>query len=268
MATGNVDFGVGRIVELPVGAVHVREWPRDAPPLVLLHGMSGDWQGWLPVVPVLAARYRLYAPDLRGHGTSSKPESGYTLDEYVADFLALLDALALPPAPVVAHSFGGAVAWLAARQRPDRFTRLVLEDTPLDAVPAAVDFLRGSLALSRQPAEAVVAHYRQRYPNWSAEQVQARTAMFRQTSPGVFAGILAEVEAEPPIGERLPQLDLPLLFVRGDERAGGMVPLDAAERFMQRAPHGRLVNIEGAGHTIHVEVPERFLSVVLPFLSE
>ncbi len=267
MTAGDLDRGVSRTVELPIGGVHVREWPRDAPPLVLLHGMSGDWQGWLPIVPALARRYHLYAPDLRGHGVSPKPETGYTLDNYVADFLALLDALALPPVPVVAHSFGGAVAWLAARREPQRFTRLVLEDTPLEPIPAALEFLHGGVALSQQPVEAVLDHYRRRYPEWTEEQVQGRAAMFRQTSPGVFTGILAEVEALRSIGERLLPLDLPLLFVRGDDRLGGMVPFDAATRFMQRAPHGRLVSLAGVGHTIHVEAPDRFLAVILPFLE-
>ncbi len=267
MTAGDLDRGVSRTVELPIGAVHVREWPRDAPPLVLLHGMSGDWQGWLPIVPALASRYHLYAPDLRGHGISFKPESGYTLDAYSADFLALLDALALPPVPVVAHSFGGGVAWLAAWREPHRFTRLVLEDTPLDAGAAALEFLQGSVTLSQQSLEAVLDHYRRRYPEWTEEQVRGRAAMFRQTSPGVFAGILAEVEGVPPIGERLPPLDLPLLFVRGDDQLGGMVPLDAARQFMQRASNGQLVSLEGAGHTIHVEAPDRFLAVVLPFLE-
>ena len=267
MTTGDHDRGVSRTVELPIGAVHVQEWPRDAPPLVLLHGMSGDWQIWLPIIPALSRRYHLYAPDLRGHGVSPKPETGYTLDTYVGDFLALLDALVLPPVPIVAHSFGGAVAWLAARQEPLRFTRLVLEDTPLDAVPAALEFLRGSVTLSQQPAEAVLDHYRQRYPEWTEEQVQGRTALFQQTSPGVFTGILAEVEGVRSIGERLLPLDLPLLFVRGDDRAGGMVPLDAATRFMQRAPNGHLVDLAGVGHTAHAEAPDRFLAEVLPFLE-
>ncbi len=267
MTAGDLDRGVSRTVELPIGAVHLREWPRDAPPLVLLHGMSGDWQGWLPIVPALARRYHLYAPDLRGHGVSPKPASGYTLDEYVADFLVLLDALALPPVPVVAHSFGGAVAWLAARREPGCYTRLVLEDTPPEPIPAALEFLRGGVALSQQPAEAVLEHYRRRYPEWTEEQVRGRVAMFRQTSPAVFTGILAEVEALQSIGERLLPLDLPLLFVRGDDRLGGMVPLDVAERFMQRAPNGRLVSLAGVGHTAHAEAPDRFLAVVLPFLE-
>jgi len=267
VTAGDLDRGVNRTVELPIGAVHVQEWPRDAPPLVLLHGMSGDCQGWLPIVPALARRYHLYAPDLRGHGVSPKPETGYTLDTYVGDFLALLAALALPPVPVVAHSFGGAVVWLAARREPLRFTRLILEDTPLDAVPAALEFLRGSVVLSQQPVEAVLDHYRRRYPEWTEEQVRERAEKFRQTSPAIFTGILNEVEGVRSIGERLLPLDLPLLFVRGDAQYGGMVPLDAAERFMHRAPNGQLVNLAGVGHTAHAEAPDRFLAMVLPFLE-
>ena len=55
--------------------------------------------------------------------------------------------------------------------------------------------------------------------------------------------------------------------MRGDDRLGGMVPLDAARQFMQRASNGRLVSLEGAGHTLHAEAPDRFLAVVLSFLE-
>lgn len=112
------------------GAVRLayRAWgPLAAPPVVLLHAVGEQSADWSPVARELAASWRVYAPDLRGHGASDWPGE-YTVAAVTADVAHFLDALGLPSASVIGHSTGGAAAYLYAASHPDRVSRLVLED--------------------------------------------------------------------------------------------------------------------------------------------
>jgi pimeloyl-ACP methyl ester carboxylesterase len=102
---------------------HVAEaGPDDAPPLVLLHGWPQHWWCWRHVVPLLADRYRLVLPDLRGHGWSSAPRGGYDKEQLATDLLALLDRLELPRVGLVGHDWGGWTGFLAGLRAPERFS--------------------------------------------------------------------------------------------------------------------------------------------------
>lgn len=115
--------------------VHVRSWLPIAPasvahpPVLLIHGLASAAAIWDLVAPLVAEQGRqVYALDQRGHGESDKPATGYDFATIVADDHALLDALALPQAVVVGHSWGGAVALNLAATYPDRVAALVLVD--------------------------------------------------------------------------------------------------------------------------------------------
>lgn len=255
-----------RAVPLPAGPVWLREWPRAGPPLVLLHGIGVDGRDWLPVVAALAAHFHLYIPDLRGHGQSLTPPSGYQLNDYADDLLALLDALGVATTHALGHSLGGDVLWRAAARAPARFRRLVVEDTPLGRDSALAPLLRASQRLQRQSYETIEAFFRHRYPNAGSDEVRERVATFQHTNPGVFADRLAEVLALPG-GAPLPPLALPLLYLRADPRAGGMMPADGVDAIRAAAPDAQVIDLPGIGHTIHEDTPDRFLAAILPFLT-
>ncbi len=100
------------------------------PEIVLIHGVTGDLSIWLlcKALQTLSARYRVTAYDLRGHGYSDAPASGYTSADHAADLFALMDDLGLGRAAIVGHSFGGVVAAHAAVLAPERVESLVLSD--------------------------------------------------------------------------------------------------------------------------------------------
>lgn len=101
----------------------------DGPEVVLLHGLSGDLAFWHPVLLAgLASRYRLTLVDLRGHGRSGRPRSGYTTGDLARDVARLLDHLSIDAAHLIGHSFGGAVALHCAFLHPERARSLVLAD--------------------------------------------------------------------------------------------------------------------------------------------
>ena len=94
--------------------------------LLLIHGMAGSSQTWRAIMPQLAKRYRVVAPDLLGHGQSSKPRSDYSLGAFAVGLRDLLDELEIESATVVGHSLGGGVAMQFLYQHPDYCRRLVL----------------------------------------------------------------------------------------------------------------------------------------------
>ncbi|MCK4857034.1 MAG: alpha/beta hydrolase [candidate division Zixibacteria bacterium] len=96
------------------------------PPLVLIHGMALDHRIWHDLPEFLAREYQVLTYDLRGHGQSFAPETGYSYREHVNDLKALLAELKFDRVNIVAHSLGGAVAIKYALQMPNRVRNLVL----------------------------------------------------------------------------------------------------------------------------------------------
>src|SRR5437867_6230616 len=98
----------------------------SGPVLLLIHGIAGSSATWDEVMPWLAERYCVIAPDLLGHGGSEKPRGDYSLGAYASGLRDLLGILGLERATVVGHSLGGGVAMQFAYQFPERCERLVL----------------------------------------------------------------------------------------------------------------------------------------------
>src|SRR3954451_538232 len=101
--------------------LHVAELgDADAPPLLLVHGWPQHWWCWNKVAPSLAKRWRILMPDLRGHGWSEAPRSGYEKPQLAKDLVALLDALGLERVDYAGHDWGAYVGFLLALDHADR----------------------------------------------------------------------------------------------------------------------------------------------------
>lgn len=127
------DFETRRIA-LPTGVelnVALAGDPAN-PPIILLHGFPESHRTWRHQIPALARDHYVIAPDQRGFGYSSRPEgvASYTPDKPVADLLALADHLGIGPFTLVGHDWGGAIAWMAALQNPQRVARLIIVNAP------------------------------------------------------------------------------------------------------------------------------------------
>ena len=103
--------------------------------VVLVHGITSNLSRWLlTVMPRLAERHRVTAYDLRGHGFSDVPPTGYTSGDLAEELRGLMDGLDIERAHVVGHSFGGAIALNCAVRYPERFASLVIEDAAIPAL--------------------------------------------------------------------------------------------------------------------------------------
>src|SRR5438270_7476673 len=94
--------------------------------LLLIHGMAGSSETWRAVLPRLARKYRVVAPDLLGHGQSAKPRGDYSLGAFAVLLRDLLDELGITRATIVGQSLGGGVAMQFVYQHPDYCQRLIL----------------------------------------------------------------------------------------------------------------------------------------------
>jgi pimeloyl-ACP methyl ester carboxylesterase len=97
--------------------------------LVLIHGLTGTLAAWqLGILPSLTDRFQVLAYDLRGHGHSDMPPSGYTSADMARDLLALFDERGIAQTHLVGHSFGGVVALHFAALHSDRVSALTISD--------------------------------------------------------------------------------------------------------------------------------------------
>ena len=105
----------------------------DGPLVLLCHGFPESWYSWRHQIGALAdAGFHAVAPDMRGFGKSDRPEpiDQYTIFHLVGDLVGLLDALKSSTAVIVGHDWGAAIAWHAARLRPDRFRAVAALSVP------------------------------------------------------------------------------------------------------------------------------------------
>jgi N-formylmaleamate deformylase len=251
----------------------VTEFPHPGrPAVVLLHGIGSRGSSWWPVIDPLAAYFHLFQLDLRGHGGSGKPVSGYAIEHFAADLDAVLDALELEEPRIMGHSLGGLVTLIWASEHPTRAAALVLEDPPLHTEPEVLGSFDGWQQLAAlTPAEAA-AWYRQEYPDWTDEDCLRRAETITSTAPGVFAELRAASEEALATGTTdrthiLAEIQSPALLLRGNPELGGMVDAADAERFVEIMPHGQVVSILSAGHSLHRDASDAFLEVVIPFLE-
>lgn len=112
----------------------------ELPPIVLVHGLGASLGFWyLQIAPKLAQHRRVILMDLRGHGRSSMPATGYTPAVMAGDLLALLDHLRIASAHLLGHSYGGAVALEFAWRNPHRIATLTIADSRMRSVQPTID---------------------------------------------------------------------------------------------------------------------------------
>jgi pimeloyl-ACP methyl ester carboxylesterase len=244
----------------------------DRPPLVLLHGGGANAHWWDEVAPALAERFHVVALDFRGHGDSDAPEP--RPGAFGRDLVGLLEHLGAPGAALLGHSMGGHVALgHAARYGGARRPRaLVAVDVARGAGTRTRRMMRLALAARRsyRTREEAVARFRFLPPAPGApEALRARiaSASVREEPDGRF-GFKFDPRwfALPPEeGPELAHVASPTLLVRGAESP--LLSREGALALASEIRGARLVEIEGAGHNVHLEQPGRFLAAVLAFLT-
>jgi 3-oxoadipate enol-lactonase len=242
----------------------------NGPHVTFLHSLSTDHSIWESQVKALQGSHTLLTCDLRGHGQSSAPAGGYTLELLADDVLALWDALGVDRSHVVGISLGGMVAQTLALKARRRVGSLVLADTTGYYPPAAAAAFTDRIRIVReQGIEPLVQPTLERW----------FTARFREVRPEVverIAGLIRRTPAAGYIGcchaiarldtfSRLNEIRCPTLVIVGEEDQG--TPPDMARALAEGIPGARLEIIAGA-HLTCVEQADAFNKLLSDFLAE
>jgi N-formylmaleamate deformylase len=233
--------------------------------VVLLHGLT-DWaRAWEPTRAWLDAR--IIAPDLRGHGLSQKPRSGYALTSLAADVAGLMEELGAAPATLIGHSLGAIVALYVAAQHGSVVRALILVDPTLKWRRDEVqDFLQQMAELRALGYGPLRTAYASRHPGWNERDLEQRVQGLLHFSPRCGWG-LARENNDHSLEPLLTTVACPTLVIAGDTALGGALSAEQVRRAAQLLPRGEGIMIPGAGHSVHRDQPERFAQAVLGFLA-
>jgi pimeloyl-ACP methyl ester carboxylesterase len=252
-------------------------------PVVLLHGWAETWFTWRRIMPALAKRYTVIAPDLRGLGDSARPPSGYDDDTLAEDIRQLLLTLDHPRALVVGHDLGVQVAYALAARHPHSVAKLVLLDAPVPGIPPWDELTRDprlwhwSFYNVRDLPEALIAGRERLYFSWFYRQIAVNIAAIEEdldevvraySEPGALqAGMnyfraFAE-DARQNAGYAEHKLAMPVLAL-GGASGNGMIPLRQMQLAATDAQGGV---IEDCGHWIPSEQPAELTRRLLAFFE-
>ena len=257
----------------------------DGPVLLLIHGIAGSSATWDDVLPWLAERYRVVAPDLLGHGGSAKPPGDYSLGAYASGIRDLLGVLGYERASVVGHSLGGGVAMQFVYQFPQRCERLVLvssgglgrEVHPMlraAALPGAEWVLPLLCAAGIRGAVDGMARFFGRFGLRTNPDLEEMWRSF--SSLGDVDGRQAFIHTLRTIvdvsGQRVSAADrlylaaeVPTMIVWGERDP--MIPVAHAHAAHQAIAGSRLKIFPDAGHFPHRDDPRHFVEVLVDFMQ-
>ena len=259
----------------------------EGPPLLFVHGHSGNWTNWLEQVPGFMGSRRVIAPDLPGFGFSPMPEWRISIENYGRFLGRLLDALEVSgPLPVGGNSMGGFVAAELAIKDPDRVDGLVL----VAAAGLSTKYLRFSDELLRRGwfrAFARAVNTYARIPEARLETLVGRPRLRRlvlsqvvadtnRLSPAMAREMLrgsgrpaapyaTDALVDYDFREDVPDVACPTLIVWGEKDR--VVGVEAAEEYRQAIPHARFVMMEDTGHVPMIERPDEFNELLAEFLA-
>lgn len=261
------DIDLGRI------NLHYLQWDGTEPTILLLHPTQLNSHIWRNAVAASALPNRFLAPDQRGHGASDYPAEGYTLDEYMKDDLALIDALGLEKVVVVGLATGGNIGLLLASVHPERVAALVvanpgltLSDEIMDSMQAKVNeqFRFASIAEARKgmfftelwPDDVLNTYATKAFRTLPDGQVEWRVSQngVRATYAAVREGIWDRIDVR-----------CPTLLIRGE--GARVFTSEDVSRLEKMIPEARGVVIEGTGQLVNQDNPGEFARCLDEFIS-
>lgn len=245
--------------------IHYLRTGGSKPSVVLLHGLTGSGACWTPLARALESDYDVVMPDARGHGRSSAPLDGYSYDDHASDVIELIRGLGLSAPILVGHSMGGMTAAVAASLSAERLRGVILVDPTFLSPQRQREVYESDVAeqhrrLLNQERRDVVAQLRSRHPRRSPELLELIAAARLATRMSAFEVL---TPPNPEYRRLVSAIDVPTLFLLGD---AGVVSLETAGELQALNPHVRVEVIQGAGHAVPYEQPERLAAAVQSFL--
>jgi pimeloyl-ACP methyl ester carboxylesterase len=274
--------------------LHYVDWGNpDAPPLLLVHGGRDHCRNWDWVAQELRKDYHIIAPDLRGHGDSQWMIGGsYNQVDYVYDIAQLLHQTKMTPVTIIGHSLGGSISVNYTGLYPEAVGKLVsiegmgpppamiqerLDQPTAKRITDWIDDLRK--IAGRQPRRyhsQEEAFQRMQAENPHLSEARARHLTIHgvnQNEDGTYSWKFDNyIRAFPPVGipfdemyKIYEQITCPTLLIRGTESWASDPEKDGRASHFQNA---QVANIEKAGHWVHHDQLDEFMSITRAFLAE
>jgi pimeloyl-ACP methyl ester carboxylesterase len=258
--------------------------PPSGDVVLLQHGWPQHWWMWRDLIGPLSDRFRVIAPDLRGHGWSQKPAGDYRKDALMRDLLGLLDKLGIERVRWVGHDWGAYTGMLAALRHPERIERFVCMSIPhpwqkergaLETASSAwyqlilAAPILGKLAIGRLGFPRVVLTKARVKGSYTDEELETYMSVLRQpdateASMRMYRHFLVhELIPAATGGFKEERLTVPTRWIVGEkDRVSG----NADDGYRDHADDMTLEQVQGVGHFLPEEVPDLVRERVLEFL--
>jgi pimeloyl-ACP methyl ester carboxylesterase len=252
-------------------------------PVVLVHGLGGQWQNWLENIPRLAMERRVVAMDLPGFGLTPEPEDdeGITITRYGRWVNELCDRLGLEQIHLVGNSMGGYIAAEVAIQFPERVSRLVLVSA---AGISSAEVLQAPIWVFGRVATALASNAAARYRYLAARPITRHMSLalvarhprlmkadlayegfFKGAGkPGFDDALRASLDYD--FRDRLDDVKVPTLIVWGEKDS--IIPTRDADEFERLINDSRKIVMKDCGHIPMAERPQAFNDELVEFLDE
>lgn len=241
------------------------------PPLVLIHGFTGHRDDFISVVPELALKRQVIAPDLRGHGDSVAIEggSGWNFDQLVKDLVDLLDHLGIERCDLFGHSMGGMLTLRFALTHPERIRSLLFMCTapelpatlsrPGFEIGADIGDARGIDGLQEVMEKAGRRDCSETIAGWGERYWLHHRRRLRAMTPQSFRGIGSAFFDSESLVDRLGEIEAPTLVIVGESDVDFLPGADLFERHLPRV---KCLTLADAEHHPHQENPHAWFSAI------
>lgn len=240
-------------------------------PILLVHGFPFDNRIWAAQLGELGATYRVIAPDLRGFGQSAAPDNGYSMDDFAADLVMLLDRLGIERAVWVGHSMGGYITLAAPRRWPERIPAAVFVCTHARADSKEKQIQRETSAENvmqngvSDTAYTMMGTIFATDVDRQGEMAQQVYEIMVNAKPHAVAGALRGMASRPDSRDVARKLTIPTLVIAGDQDEA--VNAELTDELASLIPGAQHVIIPGAGHMPMIEQPDQFTDALRNFLE-
>lgn len=246
-------------------------------PLILLHGSGPGvtaFANWRGVIPELAAHFRCYAPDTLGFGYTEFPQDirGFAMDRWLAHLIGFMDAAGIARAHFIGNSYGGALTLALAAHHPERVGRIVLMGAAGLSFPISEGLEK---VWGYQPSLEAMRDLMTTFafdPALVKEEIVAsrHQASIRPGAQEAYSSLFPAprqrwLDALATSEDNLRALPHPTLILHGREDV--IVPWHVSQRMHALIPHSELHVFGHCGHWTQIEKRERFLELVIPFLT-
>jgi N-formylmaleamate deformylase len=247
----------------------------EKPPLVLLHGITDDGLCWEPVTEALSANNDVIMVDVRGHGKSDAPESGYTYTTMATELEGLITGLKLEKPAVLGHSMGADLTLTFASLFPDLPRAILLEDpppfwnwkTPSHGEDVSQDpLLDWIIENKRKTFDDLLSELRTSNPDWPDAELHPWVNAKHRFSLKITALVSIQEAVPADFLDLLKQITCPALFISADLERGAASGEEDIAKLRESVPQIKVVHIPNAGHSIRRDQFTQYMNVIQGFL--